>query len=170
VAIDGEDRLDWSGGRLVRVIGGAPRRCVRVIDVGGDLVDFIKLWAEERGLELTSGAPSEDDVLLISGGSVSGGVTSQSGALTIGIADESLGERDPAEFALLWSERLDEACIPAAGLSPVSGRAPIGNEIWNPGRAPDERSDGGLPGRAWEGWLALLSCGLVAVALVGFPR
>jgi hypothetical protein len=171
VAIDGEDRLDWVNGRLVRVIGGAPRRCVRVSDVGGDFADFVKLWAEERGLVFTSGAPSDDDILVISRSGVGGaGVAPRSGALSIGVAEESLGGDDPAEFALFWSERLDEACLPGAGLSPVSARAPIGNEIWIPGEAPDERRDGGLPGRAWEGLLALLSCSLVAVALVGFPR
>lgn len=171
VAIDGEDRLDWATGRLMRVVGGAPRRCVRLVDVGGDLADFVGLWADERGLELSIGAPSEDDVLVISRAPGEGREsTPRSGALSVGLAEESLGRRDPAEFALLWSERLDEACLPATGLSPVTARAPIGNEIWISGEAPDERRDGGLPGRAWEGWLALLSCGLVAVALVCFPR
>ena len=63
---------------------------------------------------------------------------------------------DPAAFALFWSERLDELCLPAAGLSPLRARAPIGKAIWLAGRDPDERRDGGPPGRAWEGWLALL--------------
>jgi len=171
VAIDGADRLDWIDGGLVRVLGGAPRRSVRLVDVGGELADFVELWAEERGLELSSGGASGDDVLVISkaAGEASAGAA-QGGVISVALGEEALGEKDPAEFALLWSERLDEACLPATGLSPVSARAPIGNAIWISGGAPDERRDGGLPGRAWEGWLALLSCGLVAVALVGSPR
>ena len=169
VAIDGADRLDWDGVGMVRVPGAAPRRVIRLAGVGGDLVSFVELWAEERGLELSRGAASGDDVLVLRRAG-DGASEPQRGALSILPGEESLGDRDPAAFALLWSERLDEACLPAAGLSPVSARAPIGNAMWIAGRAPDERRDGGLPGRAWEGWLALLSCGLVAVALIGSPR
>ncbi|MCH2103309.1 MAG: hypothetical protein MK297_04770 [Planctomycetes bacterium] len=169
VAIDGEDRLDWDGAALVRVIGGAPRRTVRLDGVGGALADLVALWADERGLVLSRGAPSPEDVLVLSRAGDAGS-RSEPGALSVLESEEEYGARDPAEFALLWSERLDEACLPAAGLSPVSARAPIGNAIWIQGAAPDERRDGGRPGRAWEGWLALLSCGLVAAALIGTPR
>jgi len=169
VAIDGKDRLDWDGAAVVRVPGAAPRRVVRLVRVGGDLASFVELWAEERGLQLSRGGASVDDVLvLIRAADEAGGP--EQGALHVFPGEESSAGRDPAAFALLWSERLDEACLPAAGLSPVSARAPIGNAMWIAGTAPDERRDGGLPGRAWEGWLALLSCGLVAVAFIGSPR
>ena len=178
VAVDGEDRLDWSGDGLVRVVGGAPRRSVRVVDLRGDLAAFIELWADERGLVMNKGGPSADDVLVVSqrapgsGGLATndGSGSARAGVLSLGPSEGALLGTDPAAFALFWSERLDELCLPVTGLSPVAGRAPIGKAMWIAGRAPDERRDGGPPGRAWEGLLALLSCGLVAVALVGFPR
>jgi len=168
VAVDGEDRLDWSEDGLLRVVGGAPPRSVRVVALGGELETFIELWADERGLSLNRGGHSPEDVLVVTRGS--GAAQSMAGLLSLRPGEGELEGSDPAAFALFWSERLDGHCLPAAGLSPVTARAQIGKGMWIYGRAPDERSDGGPSGRAWEGWLALLSCGLVAVALVGYLR
>ena len=174
VAVDGGDRLDWSREGLVRVLGGAPLRSVRVDELGGDLAALLELWADERGLLVNRGAALESDVLSITRAGDEGldGARDvrRSGRIRVSAQDGAILDSDPAAFALFWSERLDRACLPATGLSPVGARAQIGKAMWIAGRAPDERRDGGPPGRAWEGWLALLSCSLVAVALVGFPR
>lgn len=178
VAVEGGDRLDWSAAGLVRVAGGAARRGVRVVGVAGALAEFMEVWAAERGLHLHGGAEEDGDVLFVShagevvgaSGRDPGWPEARSGWIALRAGEGSLMSGDSAAFALRWSVRLDEACLPAAGLSPASARAPIGKAMWIAGEVPDERRDGGPPGRAWEGWMALLSCGLVAVALLGYAR
>ena len=171
VAFDGEDRIDWTLDGLQRVAGGAPLRSVRLTEVGGPFVDFVSLWAEERGLRLNDPSEGAEEVLLISVASSSGEELAQRPGQLF-FTDKTgppLGG-DPVEFALSWSRRLDSLCLPPAGFSTVSARALTGASEWGVGEPPiedftDDPSQGAL-----EGWLALISCGFVALAMLGAPR
>ena len=171
VAIDGEDRLDWSSSGLRRVEGGAPLRAVRLIEVEGAFVDFVSLWAEERGLRLNDSSEGTEEVLLISVASSSGEELAQRPGQLF-FTDKTgppLGD-DPVEFALSWSRRLDSLCLSPAGFSTVSARALTGVSEWAVGEPPIEDSTGDPSQGALEGWLALISCGFVALAMLGAPR
>lgn len=169
VAIDGEDRLDWSSSGLQRVEGGAPLRSVRLVDIEGAFADFVSLWAEERGFLLNDSSGRSQEVLQIS---VSRGedLALRGGQLLFtDKAGPPLG-KDPADFALTWSRRLDGLCLPPAGFSSVSARALTGRSTWDLGEPPIEDFTGDPSEGAWEGWLALLSCGFVALAMLGAAR
>lgn len=169
VAIDGDDRLDWTLSGLQRVEGGAPLRFVRLVEIEGPFVDFVSLWAEERGLLVNDLQEGAQEVLVISRAGVE---DSDQSAGELRFADRAgppLGD-DPAEFALSWSRRLDSLCLPPAGFSSVGARSLTGMSAWSLGEAPVEDFTGDPSQGAWAGWLALLSCGFVALAMIATTR
>ena len=171
VAIDGEDRIDWTLSGLQRVEGGAPLRSIRMVGIEGAFAEFVSLWADERGLRLNDSSEGVVEILQISVES-SGGedLAQRPGQLFF---TEKTGPplgSDPVEFALSWSRRLDSLCLPPAGFSTVSARALTGMSAWGAGEPPIEDFTGDPSQGAWAGWLALLSCGFVALAMLGVAR
>ena len=67
VGVDGADRLDWDGERLVRVAGGAPPRWVDVRSAPGALGAIARVWAAARGLALAPASAGDPPALVISG-------------------------------------------------------------------------------------------------------
>ena len=175
VALDGQDRLDWNRGDLRRVIGGAPQRTVMMSGVDGRFADFVTLWAEERGLLLNDSGGGTQEVLRVSVESPgedwgAEAWKSRPGLLLLSSAEGPALGGDPAQFALTWSELLDTLCLPPTGFSPVWARSLSGDEAWDLGELPGQRSDGNSQDQSWGAWMALLACGFVAAALIAAPR
>lgn len=175
VAIEGNDRLDWTSSGLLRVVGGAPQRSVSLIGVQGRFADFVSLWAEERGLRLNDSAEGASEILRISVATSEEVVGTERWTASPGLlllvdeAGPALGS-DPADFALSWSQRLDKLSLAPVGFSSVGARALSGPQVWSLGEGPLEEFAGGHSESTWEGWMALLSCLFVAAAMIGAAR
>jgi hypothetical protein len=155
----------------MRVEGGAPLRSVRLTELEGPFADFVSLWADERGYLLNDSSGDSEELLHISvAGAGVGDVAERRGRLLFtDRVGPPLGNA-PADFALTWSRRLDSLCLPPADFSTVSARSLTGRSVWDLGEPPIEDFTGNSSEGTLGGWLALLSCGFVALAMIGAAR
>ena len=125
------------------------------------LGDVVAAWATARGLERVAEGEAELTVDLAVGGSTAGAVVARPGRIELPGLASARPSGDPAVFAAEWSERLDRACLPPAGVVAVAERAAAGEpRTLGPGEPPGA---GGAP--AEDGGPAALS--LLAALLGG---
>ena len=131
VAVTPDGTRVWTAdGRIIDAGSGAPRPRVRIAaGVEPLFVRFAELWARERDLEVTSEDSARDVELEIVPAPKSPSSTAleaRPGRVEVSGAVRESALRDPAAFAVTWSERLDAAILPPEGVVSIDERREAG--------------------------------------------